>query len=112
VRKWRNPNRAGLNEKVSALRCETEKVIFVKADKRPWREMKKGERWVLDVEHLPDARHVQEEYQGHWRVTTDPKDRGRRPTPRDKVRYVYFIHQERPPGEEEWKYDPEKAAQF
>jgi hypothetical protein len=87
-------------------------IVFVKADKRPWRELKPGERWALDVERVEGAGHVQEEYAGHWRVTNDPEDIGRRPGFGVPVRYFYFIHQERPPGEQEWKYDPQKAAQF
>lgn len=96
------------------MKCfeQTRKIVFVKADKRPWREMKKGERWALDVERVEGARNAQEEYIGHWRVTTDPEDKGNRPSFNAPVQYFYFIHQERPPGEEEWKYDPEKAAQF
>ena len=112
MRRRPNPNRKGLVRKERENQPKRERVVFVKADKRPWREMKKGERWVLDVEHDAGAAHVQEEYAGHWRVTRDASDMGRRPDFDEPVRYFYFIHQERPPGEEEWKYDPEKAGQF
>lgn len=112
MRRRPNPNREGLFKNEKAQQPEREKVVFVKADKRPWREMKKGERWVLDVEHVGGAVHLQEEYAGHWRVTRDANDTGRRPDFDAPVRYFYFIHQERPPGEEEWKYDPEKAGRF
>lgn len=112
MRRRPNPNRKGLFKKEKEQQPERKKTVFVKADKRPWREMRKGERWVLDVEHDAATVHPQEEYIGHWRVTSDPNDRGRRPDFGVAVRYLYFIHQERPPGEEEWKYDPEKAARF
>jgi hypothetical protein len=112
MRRRHNPNREGVLKQEKERQSGRDRVIFVKADKRPWRVMKEAERWVLDVEHVEGAVHVQEEYIGHWRVTSDPKDRGRRPDFDAPVRYFYFIHQERPPGQEEWKYDPEKAGQF
>jgi hypothetical protein len=62
-------------------------TIMVKPDPRPYRELSENEHWALDVEVVGN------QHFGHWRVTGDPEDIGRRPVYDHPVRYFYFINQ-------------------
>ena len=62
-------------------------TIVVKTDPRPYRELAENEHWALDVEVVGNQ-HI-----GHWRVTEEPADIGRRPVYPHPVQYFYFINQ-------------------
>ena len=78
-------------ERLAAIKrnymAAAQETIIVKPDPHPYRELAENEHWALDIE-VVDHQHI-----GHWRVTDDPEDIGRRPAYDHPVRYFYFINQ-------------------